>query len=147
MRTLCLPAPSSDGGQHLEVEDGVVERDGDGLLRLELDRGAKLLGVDDRELHRADDDLLVGHAERETLAREAALFPEALELGGKSVDVDDLAFEDEAFRQRTHGDLSQGVPLTGSPHLRACDRRLFKVDPDAHTTLGHSSPFACRATL
>jgi len=76
-----LPAGAVFGrhrGQHLEVEDGVGERDGDGLLRLELDGGAKLLGVDDRELHGADHDLLVGHAERETLAVKPLSFQKVL---------------------------------------------------------------------
>jgi hypothetical protein len=43
--------------------------------------------------------------------------------------------------------MGQRVPLTGALHLHAGDRRLLEVDPDAHTTFGHASPFACLAAL
>ena len=90
--------------QDLEVQDGLVERDGDGLLRLELDGGAQLLGIDDGELHGAHDDLLVGDADGEPLAGEAGRLPEGLELGRETVDVDDLAFEHQTVGKRPRGD-------------------------------------------
>ena len=135
------------GREHLEIEDGVVQRYRDGFLRLELDGGAKLLGVDDRELHGAHDDLLVRDSEREALARESALLPEALELGGQGIDVDDFAFEDEALREGAHGHVGQRITPTSALHLGARYRRLLEVDTDAHTDLGHASPFPCLAAL
>ena len=55
--------------EDLEVQDRFVQRDGNRFLRLELDRGAQFFGVDDGELHRAHDDLLVGDAHGEAARR------------------------------------------------------------------------------
>ncbi len=133
--------------QHLVVEDRVLERDGDGLLRLELDGGAHLFGVDHGEVHGTHDDLLIGDTERAPLAGEPALLPEALELGAKRLDVDDLALEHEARGKRPYGHSRQREPLARALDLHAGDRRLFKVDPDARPVLRHASLSACLVAL
>ena len=101
-------------GEDLVVEDGLVDRDGDRLLGLKLDRRAKLLLVDEREGHGAHDDLLIGDPETEPLAREAAFLPERLELGREAVDIDDLALEDETPR------AADGRPLPSESGSTSC---------------------------
>ena len=81
------------------VEHGLVERHRDRLGRLEADGGvALLLVLDARQLHHADDDLLVRHAEPDVL-RQLGRRDEALEGLGEAVAVHDLAVGHEAGRQ------------------------------------------------
>ena len=131
--------------EDLEVQDRLVERDGDGFLRLELDGGAEFLGIDDRELHGAHDDLLVGDAHREPLAGEPGCLPERLELCREPLDVDDLALEHETVGERSRRDRHQRVALTASLDLGADHRSLFDVDAYAHRVHGHTRPSACLA--
>ena len=139
IRTFCLPAAflAGDGGEDLVVQDGVVERDRDRFLRLELDRRLELLLVDEGELHGADDDLLVGHPQTEAAAGEPGLLPEALELGGQALDVDDFAFEHETFGQGPHGRSHERLPCFGAADLSPRDGGLLQIDSDAHTVLCH----------
>ena len=120
------------GREHLVVEDGLVDRDGDVLLGLELDRGPQLLFVDLRELHGADDDLLVRHPELDALACESALFPEDFEFVGQSVAVDDLALEHESFGKSADRSMRQHVVLLSGLDLDGSDGRLLQSrDPHA----------------
>jgi len=64
------PVIAGHRGQDLEIEYRIGQRYGNGLLRLKLDGRAKLLGVYHRKLHGAHDNLLVGDAERKSLAGE-----------------------------------------------------------------------------
>ena len=128
---------AGDGGEDLVVQDGVVERDRDGFLRLELDRRLELLLVDERELHGTHDDLLIGHAQAEPAAGEPGLLPEALELSGQALDVDDLALEHKTLGQRAHGRSRQRLPRFAAADLSPRDGGLLEIDPDAHTVLCH----------
>ena len=143
MRTFCLPGPPSSRclrGEHLEIHHRIVQRDGDGLLRLELDGRAQFLLVDHGEFHGAHHDLLVRDAQAEMLAGEAAVLPERLELRGERRCINDLALEDQALGQRAHGDRGHRVALACALDLCPGDRRLLQVDPDAHSVPGHTRP-------
>ncbi len=142
MSTRWRAVPSSDdhGVEPVEIEDAVLRRDRDALVGPELHGRPQLLVVGDHgEELRAHDDLLVGDAEGEALAGEAALFPERLELGSRG-------------GRRCRTSPSNMRPSWMARTCRVREREtlrldsghgvLFEVDAYSHTADGHACPSA-----
>ena len=86
-----LAVGRADLVEDLEVEDGVLDRDRDQFLGLELERGGQVAFVHEREIGRADDHALAGYTRDDGLAAEATLTPEAADGGTHGFGIDDLA--------------------------------------------------------
>src|SRR5215203_988161 len=97
----------------LVLEDRLVERHRDLLLRLEADRGVELLRVVDRwQAKGADDDPLVADPETDPLG-ELVVGKERLQRAGDSIRLGDLSLVKRARRQRGDrgaGHLDRAVP-------------------------------------
>src|SRR5450759_1157672 len=124
---------------HLVVHDGVVYRDRDELLHLVVDRVLELFLRHVRQVHRPDDNLLVGNAEDHPALADAVLLPEFLEIGGDRLGAVDLAVPDGAFRQHYDGKVRQDRLLAGDVHLCDFDGPGADVQAYRYSTLLQSS--------
>ena len=98
--------------EDLEVEDGLVDRDGDELLHLVAQRRPQVLLRHRGQLGLAHDHPLVGHADDDVAALEAGLAPEPADGSRHRRRVDDLAVAHRAQGQRH---LAEAVQVAWSP--------------------------------
>ena len=125
------------GGRHvvaddLEIEDRILDRDRDVVLRLVLDRAFEFRALHVRQVDETHDDLLVADADRRVRAAEARGAHELLDGGRDGLDIDDLPLDDGA-----HRDADNTVSL--QPEGRRCGFELGQTDmvgPDVETYHG-----------
>ena len=113
-------------GEHLVVEDGLLERDRQHLLRPEADRIRELLRVlDPRHLEGADADPVVGDAEPDAALGQLVLGEEGLERDRQCLGVAQLAVDDDAVVERGASRLDEldglAVANPGGRDLGAAD--------------------------
>jgi hypothetical protein len=94
-----LTVDTRDLIEDLEVEDRLLDRDRDELLRLELQGRGEITLAHEREIGGPDDDALAGHPQDDRLGAEATFPPEAADGGADRLRVDDLAVSHCARRQ------------------------------------------------
>jgi hypothetical protein len=101
---LAASVGADDDLQRLEVDDRVVDRHRELVLRLETDGGLQLARVVEvGQLEGADDDLLVGYAHADALAQARVLLEEGAERVGEAVYVGHFAVADDPGLQRREG--------------------------------------------
>ena len=118
--------------EDLEVEDGLVDRDGDELLNLVAQRRPQVLLRHGGKVGLAHDHPLVGHPDDDVAALEPDFAPEAPDGGGDRRRVDDLAVADRAEGQRHLAEAVQGgLITTPERHLGGTHRVGADVEADA----------------
>ena len=126
--------------ENLEVEDRLVDRDRQRLLRAEADSVRKLLLILDAcDLDRADADAVVGEPDADVPLRQLLLREELLQRLGERLDVAHLTPGDQAGRQRRAGELHDlGGAVHG--HARGVEPRGAELETD--DLLRHVLPLA-----
>ncbi len=116
----------------LEVQDCILYRDRDVVLRLVLDRALKFRAFHERQVDEAYDDLLVGHTDGDVLAVQPVASPQLLDRRGNRFRVDDLAFDHGTHRYRDQAIRSECVPGAYGFELRGSHMIGPDIETDGH---------------
>ena len=127
-----------EGLELLEVEDGVVERDRDQLLRLEAEGAGEVVLGHRGQVDRPDQHPRAGDADPHVALAEAQLLEEPLDRGRDRGAIDDLALAHRVERERN---LTEAGDPRRRSRLDLCDPDRIGPDIETDQAAGHCPPF------